>query len=259
VSEEKILVETSVLEASHRARRSRRDRRLDDKFEEFNRKYTNRSRNRIRRAKFELDCESIELERAAYEAAFRHERDGNVDAAIEWYYKAAASDFSDAAYRLATMLERKAEGMVDAARDQPGNDEEIRARYRRFHALVVEVARWYAEANQVGHPDAPERLEDFLRRSQEMRKSLAERGTQQVSLPWECAELKARAVSFLCGRLPENEAYRVRDHVRVCPSCREWYIRAEESTVRDIAESPAQVANRRFVKGMRPQGKAIAG
>jgi hypothetical protein len=258
---EKLLDESSIFEATHRSRRSMHDRRLDDKYEEFIREYEDRSRDRIRRAKFELDCESIDAERAAYAAGCRCERDGDVDAAMEWYYKAAASDFSDAAYRLATMLERKTESMIDVAGGQlDETGEEARERYRLFHALIAEVARWYAEASQAGHMDAPERLEAFLKKSQRMLSARGNRGNPSTaSPPWECAEMRNHAASFLGGQLPENDAYRVREHLRTCASCHDYYLRANQSQVRDIVEHPVQGINRRFVKGLRRQGKAIAG
>lgn len=250
----------SVREAAYQGAAPSIDYDLDKRFAEFNKIYAGRCGGTIQRAKFELEREGIELERAAYEAARRCERDDDIDSAIGWYFKAAACDFSDAAYRLALLLEQKADNIIRVRNYDSFDDTEDIVRLYRY--LVVEAARWYAEACSVGHVDAPERLENFLRRFQEGLRILVKRGAYYAATEledWKCIVIEARAADFLAGRLPENDANTVREHLKGCRSCQRSYSRANDIQPIDIRQNSAQVANRRFVRNLLPQDRIIAG
>jgi hypothetical protein len=246
---------TSIREAAYEGAAPARDYDLDQKFAEFNRTYAARCSGSIQRAKFELEREGIELERAAYEAACRCERDGDIGSAIGWFYKAAVCDFSDAAYRLAILLERKADNLIHIRSYGSDTDDVVRL----YRYLVAETARWYAEAYSVGHIDAPERLENFLRRFQRGLRILAKRGSSPESEEWKCIVIEARAADFLTGQLAENDANSVREHLKTCRSCQRSYFRASEIQAINIRQNSIQAANRRFVKSLLPRGRVIAG
>jgi len=256
------LYEASIREAAYQDAIPSIKYDLDEKFVQFNRAYACRRNGTIQRAKFELDRESIELERAAYEAACRCEREGDLDSAIRWYYKAAICDFSDAAYRLAMLLEKKADSVIRVNYYGDFDDGNTEDSVKVYRYLVAEAARWYAEAYSVGHVDAPERLENFLRRFKEGLRILAKRGSCHAmpgAEAWKCIVIEAKAASFLAGQLPENDASTVRDHLRSCRSCQRSYSRAADIQPIDIRQNSTQAANRRFVRGLLPQDRSIAG
>ncbi|TDC13741.1 hypothetical protein [Actinomadura bangladeshensis] len=109
--------------------------------EEFRR----RQRDDIVRARHASFVESLELDRAAYELARRHEADGNLGEAARWYRIAAGNDHADAALRLGRTLDRLAG-----------------SRGREDLSLVTEAAQAYAEAYAAGHPEAADRIDEML-------------------------------------------------------------------------------------------------
>lgn len=109
--------------------------------EEFRR----RQRDDIARARHASFVESLELDRAAYELACRHEADGELGEAVRWYRIAAGNDHADAALRLGRTLDRLA-----------------RARGRAELHLVTEAAQAYAESYAAGYPEAADRIDEML-------------------------------------------------------------------------------------------------
>lgn len=114
---------------------------LGDVEEEFRR----RQGDDIVRARHASFVESLELDRAAYELARRHEADGELGEAARWYRIAAGNDHADAALRLGRTLDRLAG-----------------TRARGDLALVTEAAQAYAEAYAAGHPEAADRIDEML-------------------------------------------------------------------------------------------------
>lgn len=115
--------------------------RLGEVEAEFRR----RQRDDIARARHASFVASLDLDRAAYELARRHEADGDLREAARWYRIAAGNDHADAALRLGRTLDRLAGSGTRG--DLP---------------LVAEAAQAYAEAYAAGHPEAADRIDEML-------------------------------------------------------------------------------------------------
>lgn len=114
-----------------------------------------RSTSDIAREAAELD--TLELDVAAYELAQHLENVGDLCAAARWYRQCAAADFSDAALRLARVLN----GL--SGQRAAGSDPARLVRQRNELALVSDAARWYIEAYAAGHPEAEDELDEMIR------------------------------------------------------------------------------------------------
>ncbi|WP_131739436.1 tetratricopeptide repeat protein [Actinomadura roseirufa] len=92
-----------------------------------------------------------------------YEREGDLEAAADWYRRAAESDRADAALRLGAVLGR----LADARRADESAEE-----------LLAEATRWLSEAQDATTPDAIELITDMLNRHQ---RQAARRGLEHAA------------------------------------------------------------------------------
>jgi hypothetical protein len=125
-------------------------------LQELEEAYRRRHRDDLARARYAAFLDSLELERAAYELAERHDREGGLEEAARWYRVAARNDHADAALRLGRTLDLLAGRCAERA-----SGDSYSAQREEFH-LVTEAAQAYAEAYAAGHVEAADLIDEML-------------------------------------------------------------------------------------------------
>jgi TPR repeat protein len=123
---------------------------LQDKLSQLRRARASRTRREVLRQQAELD--SLDLDEAAYTLASQAHADGNLSEAARWYRVAAANDFADASFKLATVLDALS-GRYLARSDMPEE-----------RGLVTEAANWYLAAFLVGDLEGRDPLDTLIAR-----------------------------------------------------------------------------------------------
>jgi hypothetical protein len=127
----------------------------------------------------QTELASFDLEEAAYQLASEAEAQGDLQRAARWYTAAAINDFSDAALRLARVLDAMAGKLLH---EQGGT------RSAREDVLVAEACHWYAEALAAGETDAEDYLDSLVERHLgRARRSTAAGGDAQPPPPSDSA------------------------------------------------------------------------
>jgi TPR repeat protein len=170
---------------------------LQDKLSQLRRTRASRSRREVLRQQAELD--SLDLDEAAYTLASQAHADGNLSEAARWYRVAAANDFADASFKLATVLDALS-GKYLAHSDMPEE-----------RGLVTEAANWYLAAFLVGDLEGRDPLDTLIARL-DAHDDAPLAADDDGSGPCACAIGGLRHVADL--QLAEAVA-----HCYACPSC----------------------------------------
>jgi hypothetical protein len=104
---------------------------------------------RTRREILRQQTDSLEGDEAAYQAALKHEEDGDLKTAARWYSEAADHDFPGASLRLARVL------------DALAAEQHARGENQAAEALNEEALEWCAKAFAAGEAGASEFIEEF--------------------------------------------------------------------------------------------------
>lgn len=123
---------------------------LQDKLTQLRRARASRTRREVLRQQAELD--SLDLDEAAYTLASQAHVDGNLPEAARWYRIAAANDFADASFRLATVL------------DALSRTHFTRSDMPEERGLVTEAATWYLAAFLAGDLEGRDPLDTLIAR-----------------------------------------------------------------------------------------------
>jgi hypothetical protein len=92
-----------------------------------------------------VESESLELDEAAYQAALKHEEDGDLRAAARWYRMAAVNDFPGASLKLASVL-----SVLSAL----AAEHHARAESQAGPAMYEEAMEWASKAFAAGEVGA---------------------------------------------------------------------------------------------------------
>lgn len=123
---------------------------LQDRLGQLRRARASRTPREVLRQQAELD--SLELDQAAYKLASQAHADGNLAEAARWYRVAAANDFADASFKLATVLDALSARYL------------ARSDLREERGLVTEAANWYLAAFLVGDLEERDPLDCLIAR-----------------------------------------------------------------------------------------------
>lgn len=123
---------------------------LQDKLGQLRRARAARTPREVLRQQAELD--SLELDQAAFKLASQAHADGNLAEAARWYRVAAANDFADASFKLATVLDALSARYL------------ARSDLREERGLVTEAANWYLAAFLVGDLEERDPLDCLIAR-----------------------------------------------------------------------------------------------
>jgi hypothetical protein len=126
---------------------------LQRKLNELKKARASRTPLEVLRQQAEL--ESLELDQAAYKLGSQAHADGDLPEAARWYRAAAINDFSDASFKLATVLDALAAKYLA----RPGLREE--------RGLVTEAANWYLAAFLAGDLEGLDPLDSLIARLDE--------------------------------------------------------------------------------------------
>lgn len=198
-----------------------------------------RRANSITRARAEVERSNLDSESAAYEAGWRAELNGDVSAAITSYQTAAQMDYSDAAFRLASLID------LVLRRFEESGDWPV----TQYYDLVSEASKWYAEAHSAGYREADERLRGLLERALRIGERANSRNESAKDLAWTCRVMIAHAGEFLNGKMSSTEDEIVKRHLYECGTCRRHYLEEENSSAAAACDRKA-LRNKRFLKAL---------
>lgn len=158
----------------------------------------------------DTDLDSTQLDEAAYQLGCQYHGLGRLTDAARWYRAAALNDYADAALQLGYVLEASAERYLDSPASPPAEREELN--------LVVEAARWYAEALGAGYfEEAADRVDPLISRHDPTRPrpSPSNAAATPAAEPARCPQGGLQVVNQQCAVEVAAE------HIRHCTACQQ--------------------------------------